>query len=135
MVFLRIICAVLAVPESGVDSHGARQICVVLAVVHFLSHSATSDSGEGTVRQKTIKLNPDKLQFKLREIKFMGNIITDAGIRPDPDKVKAITELEVPPNKSALLRFIGMANYLSPYCSNLSSTIHPLRILTHDGPR
>ena len=84
-------------------------------------------------REKTIKLNPDKLQFKLREIKFMGNIVTDTGIRTDPDKVKAITEMEPPANKSALLRFIGMANYLSPYCKNLSSTIQPLRMLTHDG--
>jgi len=84
-------------------------------------------------RQKTIKLNPDKLQFKLREIKFMGNIITDTGIRPDPAKVKAITDLEVPHNKSALLRFIGMANYLSPYCQNLSSAIQPLRMQTQDG--
>jgi len=83
--------------------------------------------------QKTIKLNPDKLQFKLREIKFMGNIVTDTGIRADPEKVMAITEMEAPTNKSALLRFIGMANYLSPYCKNLSSTIQPLRMLTHDG--
>lgn len=84
-------------------------------------------------RQKNVKLNPDKLQFKLREIKFMGNIITDTGIRADPEKIKAIVEMESPPNKAALLRFIGMANYLSPYCRNLSSTIQPLRMLTHDG--
>jgi len=84
-------------------------------------------------QQKTIKLNSDKLQFKLREIKFMGNIVTDKGIHADPDKVKAITEMETPSNKSALLRFIGMANYLSPYCKNLSSTIQPMQMLTHDG--
>jgi len=73
-----------------------------------------------------------KLQFKLREIKFVGNIVTDKGIRADHDKVKAITEMETPSNKSALLRFIGMANYLSPYCKNLSSTIQPLRMLTRE---
>jgi len=39
--------------------------------------------------QKTIELNPDKLQFKLREIKFMGNVVTDTGIHADPVKVKA----------------------------------------------
>ena len=89
-------------------------------------------------REKTIKLNPSKLQFKLKEINFTGNIVTDTGIRADPNKVKAITEMEPPANKSALLRFIGMANYLSTYCKNLSSTnttIEPLRMLTsqHDG--
>jgi len=49
-------------------------------------------------RDKTIQLNPDKLQFKLREIKFMGNIVTDTSICADPDKVKATTEMEPPVN-------------------------------------
>ena len=52
----------------------------------------------------------------------MGNIITANWMKADPDKVTAIT---APKNKAALLRFLGMANYLSPYCSNLSTVISP----------
>ena len=80
--------------------------------------------------QKNIKLNPTKLQFKLTEVKFMGNIITANGMKADPDKVTAITTMPTPRNKAALLRFFGMANYLSPYCSNLSIIIRPLTALT-----
>ena len=80
--------------------------------------------------QKNIKLNPTKLQFKLTEVKFMGNIITANGMKADPDKVTAITTMSKPRNKAALLRFLGMANYLSPYCSNLSTVIRPLTALT-----
>jgi len=80
--------------------------------------------------QKNIKLNPTKLQFKVTEVKFMGSIITANGIKADPDKVTAITTMPTPRNKAALLRFLGMANYLSPYCSNLSTVIRPLTGLT-----
>ena len=79
-----------------------------------------------------IKLNAAKLQFKLKELKFMGTIISDQGMKPDPDKVAAITQMQAPENKAAFLRFIGMVNYLSPFCVNLSSLIQPLQILTQE---
>ena len=84
-------------------------------------------------REKNLKLNPEKLRFKVNEVKFMGNIITDRGMKADPDKVEAITKLPSPENKADLLRIIGMMNYLSPFCKNLSSIIFPLRALTKDG--
>lgn len=83
--------------------------------------------------QRNIRLNMEKLQFKLGEVKFMGHIISGEGMRPDPDKVAAITQMETPRDKAGLLRFIGMANYLSPFCDNLSSVIQPLRMLTREG--
>ena len=79
---------------------------------------------------KNIKLNPQKLQFKLKEVKFMGAILTDQGMKPDPNKIAAIIQLPKPQDKPALLRFIGMVNYLSPFCANLSSEPQPLRMLT-----
>ena len=83
--------------------------------------------------QRAIKLNAGKLRFKLKEVKFMGTIISDNGMKPDPGKVVAITQMPTPQNKPALLRFIGMVNYLSPFCPNLSSVIQPLRVLTQDA--
>lgn len=73
--------------------------------------------------RKNIKLNAAKLQFKLKELKFMGTIISDQGMKPDPDKV---AQMPPPENKAALLHFIDMVNYLSPFCANLSSVMQPL---------
>jgi len=55
--------------------------------------------------QKNIKLNPTKLQFKLTEVKFMGNIITANGMKADPDKVTAITTMSKLRNKAASYAF------------------------------
>ena len=63
--------------------------------------------------KKNIKLNQSKLQFKLKQVKFMGNIITDRGMQADPDKIAAISAMAPPRNKAGVQRFVGMANYLT----------------------
>jgi len=75
--------------------------------------------------RKNIKLNAAKLQIKLKELKFMGTIISDQGMKPHPDKVAAITQMPPPETKAAFLCFLGIVNYLSPFCANLSSVIQP----------
>lgn len=81
-------------------------------------------------QQRNIDLNAAKLQLKLKELKFMGTIISNQGMKPDQDKVEAITHMPQPLNNAALLRFIGMVNYLSPFFANLSSAIQLARTLT-----
>jgi hypothetical protein len=76
-----------------------------------------------------IKFNPNKLILRAKEIKYMGNIITPDGLKPDPDKVKAIVEIPKPESKEDLRRFLGMANYLSQFIPNMSQVTAPLRDL------
>ena len=60
----------------------------------------------------------------------MGNIIADQGMQADPDKIATISAMAPPRNKAGVQRFVGMANYLSPYCPNLSTIIRLLTQLT-----
>jgi len=80
--------------------------------------------------KENIKLNPRKLQFKLPEVKFMGNITTKHDMKADPGIITAITTMPTPRNRASVQRFLGMANYILPYCPNLSTTIRPLTALT-----
>lgn len=41
-------------------------------------------------RKLNIKFNPDKIQYKVTEVKYLGKIISRNGIRCDPDHVLAI---------------------------------------------
>ena len=83
-------------------------------------------------RSKTcnLKWNPKKVQFKLSKVTFMGNIFSEEGVSPDPNKIRAITDMPTPKDKAAVQRFCGMINYLSPFCPNLAQTTHPLYDLT-----
>ena len=81
-------------------------------------------------RSRHLRLNPDKFRFKVAAVKWMGHILSDKGLQPDPAKVKAITDLPVPTSVSELKRFLGMVGYLSRYVPNISDVLFPLRQLT-----
>lgn len=46
-----------------------------------------------------ITFNKDKFQYKLKEIKILGFIVSKDGVRIDPDRINLITELEYSKNK------------------------------------
>lgn len=52
---------------------------------------------------------------------------------PDPAKVDAITKMPMPTDKAGVQHFLGMCNYLSKFCHNLSETVRPLRDLTKEN--
>ena len=44
-------------------------------------------------RKKGIKLNKEKLKLRCSKVKFMGHVICQDGLKPDPDKVQGIREM------------------------------------------
>ena len=81
-------------------------------------------------RDANLSLNKDKCVIKTQELKYLGHIISPDGVKADPAKVVAIVDMPVPESKEDVRRFIGLINYVSKYCPNLSSIAAPLRDLT-----
>ena len=44
----------------------------------------------------------------MKSVEFLGYIFTQDGLKPSPDKVKALEEAEPPESKEALRSFLGM---------------------------
>ena len=53
-------------------------------------------------RQRNLKLNEAKSQIKLDEIHYIGHILNKDGLKPDPEKIKAISLMKKPQNKEEL---------------------------------
>ena len=47
-------------------------------------------------RERNLILKPEKVYYKLREVSFMGCLLTDEGIKPDPKKVAIIISMPMP---------------------------------------
>ncbi|XP_031335047.1 uncharacterized protein K02A2.6-like [Photinus pyralis] len=77
-----------------------------------------------------IKFNRNKIQFKSRQVKFMGQLFTEKGIERCESYVRAIHEMSKPQQRNDVLRFLGMAKYLGKFIPNLSKISAPLRQLT-----
>ena len=81
-------------------------------------------------RRVKLKLNKKKLRLRLNEVPYMGHIITRDGLKPDPEKVRAVVELPIPTDKKGVQRLLGSVTYLSRFLSRLSDVAEPLRRLT-----
>ena len=66
----------------------------------------------------------------MKELTFVGDILSSEGIRPDPRKVSAIENMPQPQCKKDIQRFNGMINYMGKFIPNLSERMAPLRQLT-----
>lgn len=82
-------------------------------------------------RERNVRFNLPKSHFSLSSIPWFGNLLTNEGLKPDPEKIKAIENMPTPQNHEELATLIGMINYLSRYIDNLSTLNQPLRELNN----
>ena len=80
-------------------------------------------------RSEGIKFTKEKIQCKVREVKYIGNIISSDEMKPDPAKINAIVNMQRPDSLESLRRLLGLVKYLSQYIPGESDITAPLRDL------
>ena len=55
--------------------------------------------------------NPEKCEFGMNEVEFVGHLIDDTGITFTSKKLKQVAEMPLPKTKGELKTFLGMAGY------------------------
>ena len=81
-------------------------------------------------RQYNVRFNPDKLQLKKSDVRFLGLIVSADGVKINPDRIAAIQSFRRPEDSKAVHRFLGMAKFLNAFIPNLSTQTKELRELT-----
>ena len=81
-------------------------------------------------RRHGIKLNQEKLQLRLTILRFLGHLVAEDDLRPDPDKVRAVQETPPPQDVAELRRYVGFLQYLAKFLPRLSDVAAPLHDLT-----
>ena len=84
-------------------------------------------------RKAGIKLNDEKCFIKTKECKFFGMLYTPDGVKPSPDKVQAIKNLEPPKDKKELHTFRRMETYMGSFIPKLADHTAPLRDLLKEN--
>ena len=80
-------------------------------------------------RELNLKLNKERSKIQTSELSYIGHLLTSDGVKPDPQKVNAIKEINTPEAKKELERIMAMVNYLAKFIPNLSNATVPLREL------
>lgn len=73
-----------------------------------------------------LRINFEKSKFFLKNVKFLGHVISDEGIEPDQEKIQAMLETPAPTNVKELQAFIGLIEYYSKFIPRINEKLTPL---------
>jgi hypothetical protein len=75
-------------------------------------------------------LKPEKCAFSVKEVEYLGFIITKGSVCMDPKKLRGITEWETPMTVKEVWSFLGFGNFYSKFIEHFSDKAAPLFTLT-----
>ena len=82
------------------------------------------------LKEHNLKINPEKCIFFSIEIKILGFIIDQHGIKMDPEKVSAIKNRKEPRNVKELQSFLGLTGFYRRFVEAYAKICAPLHRLT-----
>ena len=82
------------------------------------------------LRKAGLKIKISKCTFLQTSVNYLGHVISQTGITPDPKKTKAIESFPTPTNISHLKSFLGLAGYYRKFIKNFAAKAHALTMLT-----
>lgn len=86
---------------------------IIIAGKDTAEHDSALNQVLESARSRNIKFNRSKVQLRVNQVKYLGDIMTADRFKPDPEKTKTIINMPELQNKQDLQRLLGMVSYLS----------------------
>ncbi|OWY94650.1 Retroelement [Phytophthora megakarya] len=79
------------------------------------------------LRARRLKLNAKKCTLFSTSVVWCGKVIDGSGIQHSPDRLKALTDMQLPPTAAALQQFLCAANWLRDSMVDYARVVGPLQ--------
>jgi hypothetical protein len=115
---------------------------VVIFIDDILVYSSSDQEHEQhlrlilqTLREYRLYAKLSKCEFWLKEVTFLGHVISAYGILFDPQKVKAVLKWERPANVTKIHNFLRLVRYYMRFIEGFSTIFIPITRLTRKGTK
>lgn len=116
----------LVIPSSMRDFIFVYIDDLLVVAADFKTHVERLQLVADCLRKANLTININKSKFCMQEIKYLGHIVGDGKIRPDPDRIRGITDFPKPTTIRQVRRFMGMAGWYRRYIINFSEKAAPM---------
>ena len=111
---------------SILQPHKHTFILVYLDDVLIFSNSLEEhlqhlDTALTMLESNDIRLRLQKCWFAKNELEYLGHMVSHAGLRPSPNKIKAVQDWPRPKNVQNVQQYLGFCNFYRRYVRNYSA--------------
>lgn len=78
------------------------------------------------LREANFKIQLDKSEFLQKEVSYLGHIVTPEGVKPNPEKIRAIQKYPIPKTPKEIKGFLGLLGYYRKFIKDFAKITKPL---------
>ncbi|XP_053967934.1 uncharacterized protein K02A2.6-like [Anastrepha ludens] len=120
---------------AGIDDTVAYIDDIIIGGATFEKHVENLHKVAQQLQKYKFRVQFDKCKFFAAQVKYLGNILSKTGIKPDPTKISQILALREPKNMSEVRAFLGSVNYYGKFIAEKSKIRAPLDKLLHKNEK
>jgi hypothetical protein len=82
------------------------------------------------LKEQQLYVKPSKCFFGVKEVEYLGHIVSHEGVKVDPNNIKAMMDWSIPKKLKNLRGFLGLTGYYRKFVRNYGRIVAPLTTLT-----
>lgn len=81
------------------------------------------------IHKYNLKLKASKCEFFQSQVTYLGHVVSEEGIKTDPEKIRVLKEWPVPKSVKDVRKFLGFTGYYRRFIKGFASVVRPLNDL------
>lgn len=103
---------------------------IIVMASNFEEHIERLEEVFRRLSDTGLKMKPSKCELIQNEVLFLGHVVSQEGIKPNPKTIETVLFWKQPTNVKEIQSFVGLCSYYRQYISNFSHIASSLTQLT-----
>lgn len=99
---------------------------IIIATETFAEHIEILKIVALRIKQSGLTISVKKSKFCTRQLNYLGYVVDQDGIRPDPEKISAMTNYPTPHSVKDVRRLLGLVGWYRRFIPNFSNITAPI---------